>query len=340
MDEQPTRMEQQLFDYYDGRLDEAEAARVKAWIEASEENRRTARRICSLLLALDVHRARPLIDVEGALENVRRRRSAGRNRGFWLRLQQVAAVLFIPLLAFALWQQFGQRDGARVVRTVEVRATPGMVARFTLPDSTRVVLNSSSVLRYPETFEGDSRQVQLSGEAYFEVTRNDRQGFVVHTPGRASVEVHGTHFNVEAYPADAFITTTLTEGCVSFCHTTDNGGEICTPLSPGQKLVYNVKTNELWRLNTTGVAELSWTEGRIVFDNTLLGEALHMLRKRFHVKFVIKDPQLFDDRFTGTFRDQPLEQILKHFEISTHIRWRFAKPDGTAESEEPVIEIY
>lgn len=342
MNEQGTPMEQRLFDYYDGRLGADESRDVQSWIEASDENRRTARRVYMLLLALDTRRVRQLTDTEGALKAVKskgRIRPPRRTAGWWQWAQRVAAVLFLPMVLLAAWQYNRlQHDDTMAAADIEIRTNPGMTTRLTLPDHTQVWLNASSVLTYPARFAEGTRAVRLRGEAYFEVAKDPQSRFVVHTPGQSAVEVHGTRFNIEAYPDHPYVTTTLTEGSVSFLSPGEHETRR-TRLEPGEKLIYDTDTRQLTRLATDGASELSWKDGLIIFDNTPLEEALHMLGKRFNVAFTVTNPDLTDDRFTGTFSDQQLEQILRFFKISTGIGWRYVdSPDP--KQEKLKIEIY
>lgn len=339
MNEQLTNIEQRLFDYYDGKLKGAELYEVKSWIEASDEHRRIARRIYSLLLAVDVHEAQKETDTEKALKKVKGKGIVNRRTGNWWQwAQRAAAVLFLPLLTLIVWQQVRIAQDERLAETFEIRTNPGMTTRLTLPDGTLVYLNSGSVLSYPSKFVEDARTVSLSGEAYFEVAKDPQRRFIVHTPQQSAVEVLGTHFNVEAYENDACITTTLTEGEVRFLYR-DGRGMKRAMLLPGQKLVYDVSTHELTRYETSGKSELSWKDGQIIFDNTPLPEALRMLGKRFNVDFIVKNPSLNKNRFTGTFTTQRLEKILKYFEISSHIHWRYLN-DPNINQEKIQIEIY
>ena len=339
MDDPMVDIEQRLIDYYDGKLRGSELYEVQSWIAASDENRRTARRIYSLLLALDVHHARKETDTEKALKKVKGRRIAGRRTtNWWQWAQRAAAVLFLPLVVLLVWQQTRLSQDDLLVEALEVRTNPGMTTRLTLPDGTLVYLNSGSVLSYPSKFVEDTRSVSLSGEAYFEVAKDPQHRFIVNTPQQSAIEVYGTHFNVEAYEGEHHIITTLTEGKVGFLYREGTALKRAL-LSPGQKLVYDVATQDLARYETSGKSELSWKDGKIIFDNTPLPEALHMLGKRFNVDFIVKNPSLNKNRFTGTFTTQRLEKILKYFELSSRIRWRYLN-DPNINQEKIRIEIY
>ena len=239
MNEQQTNIEQRLIEYYEGKLEGTVYDEVKAWIASSEENRRMARRVYSLLLAVDVHQVSKEIDTEKALKKVKGRKIAQKKSiSWWEWGQRAAAILILPLIGLLIWQQSRMQSASPVAETLEIRTNPGMTTRLHLPDGTYVCLNSGSTLTYPSSFTGDTRSVHLVGEAYFEVAPNTQHRFVVHTPSQSAVEVYGTHFNIEAYPDDPNITTTLTEGKVGFLY---KEGTITKRaiLDPGQKLIYD-----------------------------------------------------------------------------------------------------
>ena len=131
-----------------------------------------------------------------------------------------------------------------------------MTTSVLLPDSTVVHLNSESSLRYPTFFAGDVRQVELNGEAYFDVTQHPRKRFIVSTPHHSQVEVYGTSFNVEAYGNETPISTTLIEGSVGFIYKNSKGKFQKSMLSPRQKLVYSPQTGDIKCYATSGESEI------------------------------------------------------------------------------------
>ncbi|NII29071.1 DUF4974 domain-containing protein [Pseudoflavitalea sp. X16] len=111
--------------------------------------------------------------------------------------------------------QYNPAKAAADAIVYNTMTTPrGRQFRLTLPDGTRVWMNAASSIRFPTQFAGNTRQVELSGEAYFEVAANKQQPFMVQLPGGKSIEVTGTHFNVKAYTDEADTRTTLLEGAV------------------------------------------------------------------------------------------------------------------------------
>ena len=272
------------------------------------------------------------VDAGKALKKAKGKLVRRKFKTVFLWAERAAAIMFIPLLS-AYLLQIKNSDVAEA-RMMEIRTNPGMTTAFVLPDGTNVSLNSGSVLRYPEFFSEDKREVELIGEAFFDVTKDPNKRFVVKTTGDERVEVLGTSFNMEAFPGDSILSTTLLEGKVRFV--SDTGS---VQMNPGEKLVYNNKTSKAKLTKTNGEAETAWKYGKIIFDNTPFNEVLRMLSKRFNVDFVVKNEKYRKDSFTGTFSTQRLEQVLDVFSISSKIKWRYIPTDKTEEKRSK-IEVY
>lgn len=322
--------------YCEGNVSMEERKLVEDWIKQSEENYRVAKQIHAIYLATDTITILEKVDTEGALKKVFSGMSEKRKIMWLNRLQRIAAVLFIPAIITILAQNMIYESPE--VQQIEVKTNPGMTTTLNLPDGTTVYLNSESLLQYPSHFEGDRREVKLSGEAYFSVAKNAKQRFTVSTPHDAHIEVLGTVFNVEAFEKDTMIATTLLEGKVRFAYSSDKPSESIV-MKPGQKLVYNANRKQVQMFTTTGESEIAWKDGRIVFLDTPFLQALRMLEKRYNVEFIVSTSKHEKDSFTGTFTNQRLERILEVFKISSGLRWRYIDTKKTS-NEKTRIEIY
>lgn len=337
MDAQNNDIEALLPQYCAGQLTEEERLLVEQWMDQSEENKRIAKQVHMLYLAADTMHVMKKVDTEKALSRVKGRMTGKKKTRGWEWAQRAAAILFIPLLVTVLLQYWGG-DKQELAQMMEVKTNPGMTTSLTLPDGTIVFLNSESRLSYPSSFEGDTRNVILRGEAYFEVAKNPEKKFIVSTPHKAQIEVLGTHFNVEAYEKEDRVQATLIEGKIGFIFTQDNKSKKIL-MDPGQKMIYDSKDSKIQLYSTSGEAEIAWKEGKIIFRNTPLEEGLRMLEKRYNVEFIIKNDRLRGDSFTGTFTNQRLERILEYFQLSSQIRWRYLDSPNIAD-ERSKIEIY
>lgn len=325
-------VEELLPRYCEGNVSAEEKEKVEDWIRQSEEHYKIARQIQLIYLASDTISIMDRVNTDNALDKVDGRIRRSQLKMLFIWGQRVAAILFIPLLVAYLLQVLIPEK--RDIRMLAVRTNPGMTTSLTLPDGTKVNLNSESSLVYPETFEGDFRSVQLEGEAFFDVVKNPEKRFVVTTPYNARVEVLGTSFNMEAFEGDSIVSTTLINGKVAFI---SRSGQV--NMKPGEKLVYNIQTNRSIIHQTSGEAEISWKDGMIIFKKTPFDEALRMLTKRFNVDFVVSNNKYVKDFYTGSFTNHRLEQILDIFNASSGIKWRYIPSENKLDRKSKV-EIY
>lgn len=223
-------------------------------------------------------------------------------RAFMLRIASMAAA--VALLCVMGWWACNYMQPA-TMHTVSTLAETQLVR---LPDGTEVTLNHFSSLTYPEKFKARQRQVTLNGEAYFEVSKDKRRPFVVQT-GVVSVEVLGTHFNVEAYPHDPEVKTTLLEGSVAVS-VAGHGRRMI--LSPNESAIYNKEKRQLTLEESADApAETVWRRGEFIFNRLPLQEIARQLSNSFGVDIVIRDKALQDYRLTARFSvSEGIDRIL------------------------------
>jgi ferric-dicitrate binding protein FerR (iron transport regulator) len=282
------------------------------------------RRNILLELAADTLNVMEQTDTEAALRKVKIRMAPHRKLTLWQWTQRACAVLFIPLLTTIVLQQMHMYNLTTHETVTETTLTthPGTTTSVLLSDGTKVFLNAESTLTYPVHFSGNTREVSLSGEGYFEVAKDAKHPFRVLTKQNITVEVLGTHFNVEAYPNDTLISTTLLEGAVNLLVENDKQQPLTYSMKPGEKISYHPHTGMLQCSHTAGAVETAWKDGKVICDNTPFGEVLRMLEKHYGVTFVLKDKTLLANSFTGTFAHQPLDEVMRYFAISSHIHWQ------------------
>jgi len=157
----------------------------------------------------------------------------------------------------------------------------GSSSNITLADGTRVWLNAGSRLIYPSRFVDRTREVFLSGEAFFDAAKNEKQPFVVKTAD-VQVEVLGTRFNVTAYPEDFAVQTVLAEGSVEI-----KKGVL---LNPGELAYFNKKTRETRTQNVDVTEYTLWTQGLFKFSNTDFNRITKKLERFYNVRFQFDDP--------------------------------------------------
>jgi transmembrane sensor len=193
----------------------------------------------------------------------------------------------------------------------------GGIYTVVLSDGTKVWLNSGSQLRYPTRFEGEERKVELTGEGYFEVSHVDnpkgkRIPFFIQS-GLQTIEVLGTKFNVQAYPEERTIKTTLLEGAVKVNSTL---------LHPGEQAVFDVKNREIIKKQIDPRSELAWKNGYFHFDNENLRSIMKKISRWYDVEV---DFQLDPDQIAliGIIpRSERIESILNSLEKTGEVRFK------------------
>lgn len=180
---------------------------------------------------------------------------------------------------------------------------------LTLSDGTVVILNAASSLKYPASFTGNERKVELTGEAYFEVAHNKAKPFKVVTNGQ-TVEVLGTHFNIMAYNDEAEIKTTLLEGAVKLSDQHD-----AILLKPGQQGYISKESSKFKAVNVDVSEITAWKDGLFVFNGTDLHSLMRQLSRWYDVE-VVYEPGVKDDVFFGKIRRKSnLSKVLKILEL-------------------------
>ncbi|WP_373123520.1 FecR family protein [Bacteroides caccae] len=328
-----------LFLYFSGTLGEKERKEVETWISLSEENRKMARQICYIHHVTGIIDTVKKIDSKQALSKLNKRLERKERLNWWEWGVRAAAVLFIPLFLSLFYFIFNQDKNND--RYVEIRSNPGMKTKVELPDGTWVWLNSGSYLKYPVSFEKGYRKVELKGEAYFSVQKDNGRKFLVDVGKGVELEVLGTEFNVDAYPDDEFVAATLVTGRVNF-HCQQRGKEATYSMQPGQKVIYKLLDEKLLCTAVSFETDIAWRNGKIIYRDTPLEEALRILSKNFDVEFRINNPLLKKYCFTGIFINQRLDRILEHFKIASGVRYRYLEPTLNKDivTEKTIIEIY
>jgi ferric-dicitrate binding protein FerR (iron transport regulator) len=216
------------------------------------------------------------------------------------------AVLLVSSLLFWKWQT--ARIPAAIV-FIEQTNTKGVPVRYVLPDSSEVYLAAGSNIRYPEHFEGATRAVDLTGEAFFHVKHNPERPFIVKT-GNMYTRVLGTSFKVTAFKKEALKVEVAT-GKVSVYAKNEDVTKELGILTPGLDLAYN-ETTGMVRKGTieTGVLE-NWKTGELVFENQTLRTVTEELARRYAVNIVFMDEKTADYRISASFGgDENVDQIL------------------------------
>jgi transmembrane sensor len=188
-----------------------------------------------------------------------------------------------------------------------------------LTDGTKVWLNSESELRYPVQFSGKERRVELTGEAFFEVARNEKVPFLVES-GEQTVKVLGTEFNISSYKDDPLIYTTLVKGSVEVF--LKNMPEINQLLAPNEQSTLNKLEAQISKRIVDTYSYVAWKDGRFVFQDLNLGDIMKTLSKWYNVEVTFASDELRDFRFTGDLqRYADFGEVLKKIGKTNEVKF-------------------
>lgn len=286
-----------LHKYFKGDATVDEEKRILQWVDESEENRRM------------LQKERMLFDIAlfartNASNKKERTAVVARILPALRWSARVAAVIVVAISCALLLKEYYYGKAAQM-QMVAVPA--GQRAQITLADGTKVWLNAQSTLSYSPQFGRSDRDVELDGEAYFEVAKNEDIPFNVNTETN-QVRVVGTHFNVCAYRGTNEFTTTLLEGVVDIYA---RGGE--HPLTRlGVNEAFITRDGKYRKERFTDFDYLRWKDGLYCFDDAPFNLLLGKLEKYYKVKIIVQNPEVLNYRCTGKFKDQDgVEHVLK-----------------------------
>lgn len=183
------------------------------------------------------------------------------------------------------------------LQMLEYSANAGEMRHVLLPDSTSVTLNAGTVLICPAEFIGGKRGVYLNGEATFDVTRNEKQPFVVST-SVMNITVLGTKFNVSSYSDDENVTATLCRGSISAL---TKNAEQPVILSPGQRFVVERGSGNSFVENVNADEDVAWETGQLCFRSKSIHEIVKIIERRYAVRIYVTTGKYDNDLITAKF---------------------------------------
>ncbi len=244
-----------------------------------------------------------------------------------MRLQRIAAILFVPLLlGFAVYF-ISSRLNTTPVAYAEIICPEGTRTRFTLPDGSSGFLNNGSRLKYAVPFRR-SRDVALVGEAFFDVVQ-DGTPFHVRTK-KLDIAVTGTTFNVIAYDDDPTEEVVLQTGKVIISSTK---GQKLSTLHPSQQLTFNLQNHQYQVRNVDAAQYTAWREGKLIFRNEGLEAVAKRIERWYNVTIDIKDEALKSYTYHATFMDHNLEELLRLLSLTSPMKFEIEKQNRNTSNE-------
>lgn len=237
-------------------------------------------------------------------------------------------------------------DEARAQNTISTKR--GSKSKIQLPDGTEVWLNADSKITYNENFQGDIREVQLSGEAFFDVVKDEKRPFIIHTD-IIDVKVLGTAFNVRSYANEKNTETSLIRGSVEISLRSSPDKKFT--LKPNDKLIVRNEDVRMvsekaagekkeskpilltwdkinYEKSDSSAKEILWVKNKLSFDDEPMEEIALKIERWYDVKVNIDD-RIKKEDFTGTFEGESLQQVMEALQITGKFRYTINKKEVT-----------
>ncbi len=264
-----------------------------------------------------------------------------------------ALVVILSIGSFVLMNLKGPKEQTAVISKNQISTKNGSKTSLRLADGTLVTLNADSKLDYPENFSGNTREVTLQGEAFFEVAHNAQSPFIIHTKAM-DIKVLGTVFNVKAYNGDRISEASLIKGSIEVIINNRKAGNII--LKPNEKIsVLNAtdegtnaanseKLNSINNKQNTAtpagstpsviidklepdskeniIKEIAWTQNKLMFKNERLENIVVMLNRWYGENIVLENVQLKELKCTGTYYQENLAQVISSLQLANNFKIR------------------
>lgn len=236
-----------------------------------------------------------------------------RSRFSWKVWPQIAVACIIIVLGLVNYRM-NDKQKQLSTQNFTVFAEKGQRAFITLPDSTKVWLNSDTKISYPADYGLKERNVTLVGEAYFEVAKNPDKRFIVEAKGM-QVEALGTSFNVNAYQNDNKIIASLFSGSVRVSY--DRHVAI---LKPHESVKVDLLNRSFSRYKDESMQNIAlWRKNEITFDGESLEEITHIMSRLYNTTICIEDESLKKVCYIGTIRNNNLENFIDIINLTTPV---------------------
>jgi transmembrane sensor len=265
---------------------------------------------------------------------------------WWRYAAIIACVVSLAGLSFFHFRQ--QKTIAENItdKSNEIISKSGARTKLMLPDGSQVWLNSGSTLNYSNAYNKTQREVELEGEAYFDVAKDATRPFIVHASS-LNIKAVGTAFVVKSYPQDETVEATLLRGIIEVTRKDyPEGSKVI--LKPNEKLIFskqpedevhhysndtsrNYTTTTIGKISVTAVsktipdsnkAEISWVYNRLVFDGDSFDELAEKMERWYNVKITFVNKELWHYRFKGAFANETIKEALNALQLTAEFSYQ------------------
>lgn len=333
-------IENLLVRYLSGELSEKDRIIVNVWRKKSFENEILFNEFLHAWEAIPLLNRMEQFNSFNALKKISKKVYRSSRPKLWIKLQRIAAIMLLPIILYSGYltlriYSINKPTEDVIMQTVSSRQN---MVTFSLPDSTKVWLNSNSNLQFPNHFNKDKRIVKLIGEAYFEVTKNDRKTFSIITQGH-QIDALGTSFNVTSYD-NTPTEVVLVEGQLRLSSTEGWINRDNVILQPGHKAIFNNMSQNIDIKEVDVNKFIAWINGDLIFYDDSMEDVVKRLSSWYNIEISIKDPEIKNYVYTAKFHNENIDQVLALLKISAPIDYQIIESELKPGSEFTKRKIY
>jgi len=350
------KIEDIILRYLSDEVSEDEVQQLQEWLQANEANRQVFAQYKKLWMVSGkfagyhvdkVKQDRKKVGL--SIRNFELQQSLHQATMRFRTLAYVAsALLLLGIVSVLYVLQKSQKEIPAIQGVIlsggEVEVPYGSKSLIRLPDGSKVWINAGSKITYPADFGVTSRNVYLTGEAYFDIAKMEKMPFYVNTDV-LKIKAYGTAFNVKAYSDDNLVETTLDQGVISIIRNDAPDREISvepkqkitirkdtqeTPVSTPQTTAANTTTtsskpSEIEKPDVEEVKNIetitAWKDNRLVFEQEPLWSLAKQLERRYNVQFYFSNEKIKTIRYTAAIKEMPIDQVLEAISLTSPIRY-------------------
>ncbi len=330
-----------LLKYFNNTATEAEKQEIRNWLESSKENGKHLGELYDIWILTQMATAKENVsEKQEILQNImassgKASKLSGQEAdkkgniagNIFVKIAYIAAAVIIAglLIADIHVRQHQpktiEQNRLTLAQVVdlgymqELYVPKGAKSNIILPDSSTVKLNSDSKIIFPHKFTGDTREVYIEGEGYFDVKSDSLKPMIVNTATGYEIKVLGTKFNVYSYKNEPVSKTTLIEGRIDIL----SSNRVIAQLNDGDSFVKEeIKAiKKIADKNITN--DIAWTKDMLVFNSTPMADVIKKLERWHGTRFIVKDPAIYSINLTAEYRNESLVQILEVIKFSAEI---------------------
>jgi transmembrane sensor len=319
-----------LVKYTQGTISEPERKQLLEWVDQSQANRRRLDETQAIWQATagsyndaDFSTNQELAKLLGQISSVESipfepavdEKAKRRDFRLWQWVWQVAAAVVLLVGVYVAILKLSSADtNSLTIKQTTIKEKQ----KYLLPDGSVVWLNEQSQISYLGEFESQIREVFLSGEAFFEVVKDRQRPFVIHA-GKTVTQVVGTSFNLRALPDEQSVKVSVVSGEVNFFLKDQPARSV--GLTPGMTGYWIENSDSVYFERKVDPNILAWQNNRLIFQNATVEEVVRVIEKHFKVSVQVAVPGILACRFTSTFENAQLTEVLESLTMALDLRY-------------------